>query len=484
MWLRSRTGYALTLRNVNMHFDLARWIRAMPVLCAVMTLLVCAGAFIFSLIHPAGVVRDSRIVMDRASGEVFVNVNGRLHPALNLSSARLIVGAWMAPTPVAHSSIAQNPIGPRVGIPGAPDDMEVSNGSSVSAAVCQRAAANSVAGRVAVTVLDGGIVLGERARPLAPAEAVLAQLNGQTYVIWNGSKSLVDPQNRIVLSALGIGGDDLAAATPLSGAVGNAIPTGLSLAEPVVPNFGEPAPWNLGVEAPVGAVVQSAPPGQAPRFFLVLIEGVQEVPQTVAAMIRSRNAFGAASPRVVSPDALAAVPRVNVVSVSQYPAGPVRVISVRDRPVTCWWWREGRGASAAETVVLSGTELPIRPSADADVVQVVSSHKGADGADAVYMAGDAANYVAGTGNAGAAATRETMWWLSRSGTRFGLSSQAQVRESLGLSGEPLPMPWVLLRLFPRGLPANVALSKEDAMTQHDNVGSDARPAALLPPSAP
>lgn len=482
LWLRSRTGYALTLRNVSMHFDLARWVRAIPVLCVFLALLICGGAFIFSLILPAGVVGDSRIVMDRSSGQLYVNVNGRLHPALNLASARLIVGTYSEPTPATHASIMQRPMGPLVGIAGAPDNMPVTNGSTVSAAVCQRVPVDSVAGDVSVTAINGGIQLGARAAELGPNEAIVGSLGGQTYVIWNGVKSLIDPTDRIVLAALGIDRQVVASPMPLTGALGNAIPSGLPLVDPAVPDAGSPSPWNLGAQTPVGAVVQSELPGQGTQFFLVLKDGVQQVAPTVAAMLRSQNAFGASTPPVVSPDTLAGIPRVTIVQTSQYPPVPLRVIDPLQRPVSCWVWEKGATATSAVAKVVAGTELPIASSADAAVVPVVSSHKGVDGADAVYMARDAANFVATTGNSGTSSTVETMWWLSSSGTRFGLSADPMMRQALGLNGDPLPLPWALVRLFPPGLPDDVALSKEDAMTQHDNLPADAQPAALLPPS--
>ncbi|OKH69403.1 hypothetical protein EB74_30020 [Mycobacterium sp. SWH-M5] len=480
--MRARTGYALMLRNVSMHFDLARWIRAMPVVCAVVFLVVCGGSYIFSLIRPAGVVGDSRIVMDRASGERYVNVNGRLHPVLNLSSARLIAGSYMAPTAVTAASIASFPKGPKVGIAGAPDEMAVTNGAGVSVAVCQRVPVNSVTGDVTVTVINGGLQVGPRARELGGDEAIVATLGGQTFIVWNGVKAMVDPADRIVLSALGIDRETVEAAMPLSGAVGNAIPSGVPMVVPVVPDAGAPAPWNLGASLSVGSVVQSDLPGQGTQFFVVLREGVQEISPVVAAMLRSQNAFGLATPPVVSPDALAEVPRVSIVQTSQYPSAPLRVVNAKDRPVTCWMWERGRTATSASAAVLTGTELPIAADADRAVSPVVSSHKGVDGADAVYMAPDAANYVAATGSSGTSSTRESMWWLSPSGTRFGLSADGRIRESLGLFGEPLSMPWSVLRLLPRGLPDNVALSKEDAMTQHDSLPSDRNPAALMPPA--
>ncbi|MEN4464174.1 type VII secretion protein EccB [Mycolicibacterium conceptionense] len=484
-WLRSRTGYALTLRRVSTHFDLAAWIRRMPWAMAVVWVLAIVGAFVFGVIRPAGVVGDSRIVADRSSYELYVDPgDGRLRPVLNLTSARLIVGAYQEPTGVSHESIESKPKGLPVGIAGAPGAMNVTNGSGTSVGVCQRVAVNSVAGKAVITVINGGVqVGGGRNAELAPSQAVVGSMDGQTFLIWNGVKSAFDPADRIVLSALGIDRVVAAAPMPLSGAVGNAIPSGLPLVVPSIPDAGIPAPWKLGVAGlPVGAVVRSETPGRGTEFFVVLKDGVQKVAATVAAMLRSQNAYGLATPPVVSPDALAVVPQVTVVQASQFPPEPVQVVDPTSKPVTCWLWEKGRTSTAAAARVVVGTELPISAAADNALVAVGSSGKGADGADFVSMAPDAANYVAVTGNSATSATKEAMWWLSTSGTRFGLSTNQQERTSVGLGDDALPMPYSILRLFPRGLPENVALTKTDAMTEHRRVPVDPAAGAVLPPA--
>lgn len=484
-WLRTRTGYALTLRNTSSHFDLAKWTRALPVFSLVLAAIAAGGAFIYSLIRPAGVVGESRIVVERNSGELFVNVDGRLYPTLNLASARLIAGTFTVPTGVSRSAIDGWPLkGPVVGIPGAPDEMAVSGGAAVSAAVCQRTALNSLSARPTVTVLNGGIDPGVRADELRDSQAVVAIVGDQFYVVWRGAKSAVDVGNRVVLSALGIDGEAVASARRLSDAVADAIPSGLPLVEPVVPEFGEQSPWSLGAGSRVGSVVQAEQPGAPPAFFVVLRDGVQEVPRTVAAMLRSRDSFGSPAPVQVTLDALTAIPRVKIVETSQYPPEPVSAVATHEKPVLCWWWRKGRSAQGAEASVLTGSELPISPAGDAAVIDVVGAGGRDVLADAVYLGPGASNYLAAIGSSLTSGSREAMWWVSPWGTRFGLDADERVRSSLGLSGEPLPMPWVLLRLFPRGLPADVSLSKEDAMTKHDRLAVDPRPGALVPADGP
>lgn len=481
-WLRRRVGYGLTLRNVSMQFDLARWLRSIPAVALVVLVVICAGAYLFSVIHPAGKIGDSRLVMDRASGRKFVNANGLLYPVLNGSSAKLIVGMAMDPVAVTHSAIAARAQGPLVGIAGAPDEMPVTNGESADVAVCQKVPLQSVAGHVVVAVLNGGLVFGSRAARMGPLDAIVGTLDGQTWVIWDGKKSVVDPNDRIVLSALGIDRDVVNHPVPLTPAFANAVPSNLPLVDPVVPDAGMPSPWNLGQALTVGAVVQAQLPGRGQRYYVVLKDGVQEVAPTVAAMLRSENAFGASEAPMVDPDALAKVPQVTIVQTSQYPPAPVHVLSAQDKPVTCWTWQKGRTASSATMGVVAGSELPIAPSADGSLSPVVGAHDGATVADAVYMAPNAANWVRTTGNSQSAASQESYWWLSPSGSRFGVNASDNSRESLGLPADTLPIPWSVLRLFPSGLPPHVELSKADAMAQHENVPTDPAPSALAPAS--
>jgi len=452
----------------------------MPMVCLLLVLGICGISFIVSMIRPAGVVGNSRMVMDRATGELFVNVEGRLHPALNLASARLITGMAENPTAVKTDSIAEYPQGALVGIPGAPESMPVTNGSSVNIAVCQRVSSHSASGNPVVTVINGGVEPGQTAGPLADTEAIVGKLNGETYVVWNGVKSRVDPNDRIVLAALGIDRATVTTALPLTRAVGNAIPSGLPMMVPAVPDFGQESPWDIGVKAPIGSVVRADIAGQGERFVLVLRSGLQQIPDTAAAMLRSVNAFGLATPPLVAPDKLAEIPQVTIVQVSQYPDRPLTVVNPKERPVSCWQWTKGREATASEQRVLVGTELPLAAGSAHRLVEVVGTHKRSAGVDAVFMAPDAANYIATTGHSGTSATAESWWWISPAGTRFGLSNSAEERQALGLGDDALPMPWVIAQLFPPGLGPDMALTKADAMTQHSNLPSDPAPAAVLP----
>ena len=95
--------------------------------------------FVLSWFKPAGQVGQSTILADRDTGAVFVLVDGRLHPAVNLVSARLIAGQASNPTFVKANELAKYPQGPSVGIAGAPTAMPLRTGDSSEWTVCDTA---------------------------------------------------------------------------------------------------------------------------------------------------------------------------------------------------------------------------------------------------------------------------------------------------------------------------------------------------------
>src|SRR5699024_3579407 len=71
-------------------------------------------------LRPAGDVSRETVMLGTDSGAMYVRVDDRVHPVLNLASARLLVGAPDGPARVRDSDLADAPRGPLVGIPGAP----------------------------------------------------------------------------------------------------------------------------------------------------------------------------------------------------------------------------------------------------------------------------------------------------------------------------------------------------------------------------
>ena len=83
------------------------------------------------------------------------------------------------------------------------------------------------------------------------------------------------------------------------------------------------------------------------------------------------------------------------------------------------------------TSVLSGPTIPVPADEAGKVVQMVKADKSGWQADRVFFGRGYANYVISTGNAPAAATAESLWWVSESGVRFGVERTQETLRALG-----------------------------------------------------
>ena len=241
-WNR-RNAAALSHHGVRLEYDPEQRRSAALILGFTFTLLAVALMFVLSWFKPAGQVGKSNILADRDTGAIYVLVDGRLHPALNLTSARLIAGQANNPTFVKAAELAKYPQGPTVGIVGAPAAMPIRTGDASQWAVCDTApaaTATSSAGTApVVTAIAGPLTLGQRSAPLQMPDAILARYGDKTYVIWDGHRSEIDLSNKAVALALGV--DSTAPEpVPLSKALFDALPATDPLVSPAVPRAGEP----------------------------------------------------------------------------------------------------------------------------------------------------------------------------------------------------------------------------------------------------
>ncbi|PQM44301.1 ESX-2 secretion system ATPase EccB2 [Mycobacterium talmoniae] len=140
LFYNRRLRAAITRFSVRMKHD-DRKQQAALVLSMVFVLIGVGWMALLHVMKPAGLVGQAAIVGDRDTGQVYAKIDGRLHPALNLTSARLAVGSAARPTWVTAREIVKYPTGPMIGIPGVPDDLGVTAGSVSAWSVCDTAAA-------------------------------------------------------------------------------------------------------------------------------------------------------------------------------------------------------------------------------------------------------------------------------------------------------------------------------------------------------
>lgn len=470
-WNR-RNAAALSHHGVRLAYDPEQRRMTALVLGGFLTIVMIGLAALMAFIKPAGQVGKSQILADRDTGAIYVMVDNRLHPALNLISARLISGEDANPTFVKAAELAKYPQGPMVGIVGAPTQMPVRTGLESQWAVCDSApsaTATKSAGQTPVVTAIAGPLAGRRSAPLTMPNAVLARHDDKTIVIWDGHRSEIDVTNKSVALALGVD-SSAPPPVPMSTAVYDAIPATDPLIIPAIPNAGQPSPWDLGRPAPIGSVLSVHDVQQSgDELFVLLPNGVQHISPFVASLLRSANSFGDLGPVVVSPDRLAAVPVVESLPVSYYPPTRLHLVDTSINGTTCLAWSKGSTDKAAKVTVLSGQGLPTAPESDDRLVHLVKDARTTGAgveADQVYIAPSATNLVMTTNADPVSVSRDSLWWVSDQGVRYGIELNDSALKPLHITtASARQAPWVLIRTFAPG----PALSRTDALTQHDTL---------------
>lgn len=461
-----RLSAAVTRLSVRMRRD-DRKQRAAVLASVVIAVVLCALAVLFRLVKPAGLVGESPIIANRDTGAVYVLVEGRLYPAFNLTSARLVVGSPATPKMVSGAEIAKYPSGPRVGIADAPpSDMAVDGGADSAWAACDTAAVRhgGSAGAPAVTVIAGR--LSSAAPVLGDGRAVLVSHAGSVFVVWGHQRSRVDLADRAVTVSLGLD-PGVVAPVPISNALFDALPATEPIVVPAVPDAGVVSPWPGLEGARVGSVIDVRDSGGGvEKFYAVLSAGLQPVSGLTAEMLRTSNSYGDATMRVVGPDKIVNIPQVDVLNVGFYPKSALSFVETDANPVTCVGWEKGRSDRQARVVVYSGRGLPVPGSVrPIHLVRDDREASSVEATDAVVLPG-AANLAAVTSAAEAAGTRESLWWVSPQGVRYGVSADRATLQALGInSALAVQAPWAIVRMFAPG----PLLSTQNARALRDTV---------------
>lgn len=474
LFYNRRLRAAITRFSVRMKHD-DRKQQAALALSGVFVVLACGWMALLSVMKPAGLAGNSPIIGNRDTGALYAKVDGRLHPALNLTSARLVTGSPAAPAWVKTDEIAKHPTGPMVGIPGIPDVVTVSANPVSAWALCDTAAKGGEG--PTVTAIAGEFAGSGRAQPLRGGHAVLATHRNATYLIWNGRRSRIDPLNRAVTFNLGL---DTAAIHPveMSAALFDAVPAAEPLVVPDVPEAGSPSRVLPG--SVVGRVLETRDAsGAVNGLYVLLPNGIQKITTFVADLLRTADSHGATAPQLIAPDTLVRIPEVDVLNVDFYPSGRMTFIDTAANPVTCVSWTKGGTDRQATVELYTGRGLPTPVDLDTRIVSLVRDSRGPDSVEAqqTLVLPSAANFVASTAGGVVADTRESLFWLSPQGVRYGIERDRETLSSLGLDPErAVQAPWSILRAFAAG----PAINRADAMVSRDTI-APAGSGRILPP---
>ena len=481
-----RIASGIALHDTRMLVDPLRT-QSRAVLMGVLILITgLVGCFVFSLIRPSGTAGNNAVLADRSTAALYVRVGDDLHPVLNLTSARLIVGRAANPTTVKSTELDRFPRGNLIGIPGAPERMVQNASHDANWTVCDAVSGTTRgAHSTGVTVIagppDGD---GARATAIHVNQGILVDFPGDrgtsTWLLWDGKRSQIDLTNHAVTNALGLGAgnSDVPARRPIAQGLFNAIPEAPVLTAPPIPNAGGPA--NFSVPAPIGAVVVSYGLEQnasgTVRYYAVLPDGLQPVSPVLAAILRNANSYGLEQPPRLGADAVARLPVSRMLDTARYPDQQIVLVDAAKNPVTCAYWSKPAGAATSSLSLLSGSVLPV-PDA-VRTVDLVGGGSQGNGSTAtrVALAPGTGYFTQAVGGGAAAPAVGSLFWVSDTGVHYGIDTEAdghgKTIAALGLKEPAVPVPWSMLSLFATG----PALSRADALLAHDGLPPDTRPA--------
>ncbi|MGO9383948.1 MAG: type VII secretion protein EccB [Mycobacterium sp.] len=477
-----RIASGIALHDTRMLVDPLRTQSRAVLMGALILVTGLAGCFVFSMIRPAGSAGNNAVLADRSTAALYVRVGDDLHPVLNLTSARLIVGRPVNPTTVKSSELDRFPRGNLIGIPGAPERMVQNASHDANWTVCDAVSgtarsAHSTGVAVIAGPPDGS---GARAAALGSGQAVLVDNGSGTWLLWDGKRSQIDLANHAVTNALGLGASDVPTPRPIASGLFNAIPGGPALTAPGIPNAGAPA--NFSVSAPIGAVVLSYALDQrslgAVRYYAVLPDGLQPISPVLAAILRNTNSYGLDQPPRLGADEVAKLPASRMLDTTHYPDQQVALIDAAKDPVTCAHWSKPAGAATSSLSLLAGSVLPV-PDSIHTVDLVGGGSQGT--ATRVALAPGTGYFTQSVGGGAGSPATGSLFWVSDTGVRYGIDNEAdngpeagghgKTVEALGLGQPPVAIPWSVLSLFANG----PTLSRADALLAHDGLAPDSKP---------
>lgn len=459
-FLVNRLTHALTRHDTSMRHDPGRATSLCLIAGIAVAALIGVGALALAYFKPQGLRDTARIVQVRDSAELFVTIDNKLHPVLNLVSAQLITGSPEQPVQVKASEVQNMPRGALVGIAGAPSRVfQPAQRDSVWTAcdVIERPGTSQPGVTTAVIASDQQQMLVSD-----PSAARIVQGPDEaTWLLNGGVRRRIDVDDTALV--LGLGLQRFPTIDVISEDLFNAIPAGRPITSPVIAQAGSPPPYAVAPGVVIGSVIR-VPQGESSHWYVVLADGVQQISEVMASVIRNTNAYGADVAPTVAQDVVARLPAATPgLDTAMFPDQPLRSAPSVSEPVTCWQWVKRSGEQQAEAVLAFLPALPLD-----DQQRLMWRHELVSRPTvAMYAPPGSGFFVQTTGSDPRSPARETQWWVSDAGVRYGLMAAREgtsTAAALGLSS-PIPAPWAVLAILAGG----PALSKEAALIAQDTV---------------
>ncbi|RSS64683.1 type VII secretion protein EccB, partial [Streptomyces sp. WAC06614] len=329
-------------------------------------LLVALVVTVYGVVRPGGATgwrQSGTLVTVKGSGARFLYVEGRLHPVLNETSARLLAGDRLRFEQVDVRSLGDTPRGDVLGIVGAPDAPpraeDLTSGAWTACATRRTTGTGESGARLTLAI---GLPAGGRA--LAGQEGVLiAGPDGRPHLLWQGMRLALDP----AAGATAALGYDAAVPVPVTAAFLDTLRAGPALAAPAPPGRGEPGPALAGSGSRIGRMY-GGPTGE--RYVLTR-EGLVPLTETgyrllLADPATQREAYGggAVQPARLEPADLAAhrAPAGAARALAQgLPAEPPRLAPVDPDQAVCAGLRPRPDGPVTSVLVLPAAAVDGRP---------------------------------------------------------------------------------------------------------------------------
>ncbi|WP_287039123.1 type VII secretion protein EccB [Mycobacterium sp.] len=449
----------------------------------VIAILITGAAGVLAFFKPSPNIGNAQILLSASNGGLYVRIGDRLHPVLNLASARLITGKPDAPKSVSDKWLNQLPRGPMVGIIGAPNSIHAGADMRTSVwTACDSVATPDVAKSVGVasvqtTVVAGDLTLDEDIRKATPAQMLLVRSSDAVYLIFDGVRAVIDPNDAVVVNALHL---QNAATRAISGALLNAFPLVPPIRPVMIPGAGSAMP-GLPAGYPVGSVVKTVD-SRGEQLYVVLPDGLQPVSPAAADIIRYSNP-AAPEAREVPPSVVSRVPIVHTLAIDHYPGVSPQIVNAEPDRVVCMQWERANSAAQATVRLLVGHRLPIPDGAQP--VGLATGDGNGPGVDSVYVKPGTGEYIQATGGEPDSRALGQLFYVSDAGVRYHIKD-LPTAAALGVTGVhdpkldtdvPQLAPWPVVSL----LPAGPDLSQEAALVAHDGMGADPRGSKVEPP---
>ncbi|HEY2272179.1 MAG TPA: type VII secretion protein EccB [Jatrophihabitantaceae bacterium] len=430
--------------------------------------LALGGFAVYGFINPAPTIGDASVVIDSDTGGVYVSRDGRLYPAMNLSSALLAAGRGQSGdsppsrTTVDSDAIGTEPRGPMLGIPGAPNVLP-SQSALVRPkwTVCDEATVSSALPpnsppKLTTTALLGNHVPHVGALGTTGALVVTPDGGTTTYLVWDGLRSKIDLSDHTIRQAFSLG--SAVTPRPISTALLNLIPAAPDFVVPPVSGVGTQPSWATALGVRIGDVFALKRSDGTRAVFVALSNGVEPITPLIGDLIRAQ--FDVTKPvPLVSPIALRKAPQADSIDVSRYPPRAPTIVGLSPYNVACVY----RSANHDVAQVFALKRVPVPGHGK----PVTVTRPGPSTVDAVYLR-PGKGAVLTTATAGQDSGARALYVVTDDGVAYPVVDPLAL-SYLGLNVKPSNSAPELINLLPKG----PTLDPDTAVHFYPETGSSA-----------